>query len=265
MARPSSGHEVFSRRQSTSSLDRASSSELSRKASATRRVHSTPDLCRAGSQFPPTWGGHGALPKPPGHCAAFPLGVTRACASVPSAEHPPPHPGSLSMKPAPTRSLDQYHASHTAHSLYPPGAPVLRSVPKSPPRAGRGSTPLSREQDEDLTFLTSGENYSDKDPMIKRLGNYMSLLGPRYKTISKEMIWEKAQRGEMTPFQRRLEKAGGIEAVGGGPDLTLRHSSSAPGDLVLASDSDGKARAAWLAARTVERKRDRPSKASAAR
>jgi hypothetical protein len=110
-------------------------------------------------------------------------------------------------------------------------------------------------RDDDDTFLTTAggieENVIEKDPMVKRLGHFMALLGPRYKLIPKEVIREKALIGDRTPFQRRLAKAGGIEAVGGGPDRSLRM-TNVPGELL---DSDGKARAAWLAARTAEQER----------
>jgi hypothetical protein len=124
----------------------------------------------------------------------------------------------------------------------------------------------SREGEEEVgspqaTLLLDGSgNLSDKDPMIKRLGHYMALLGPRYK-LSKELIWEKAKRGEMSAAQRRLHKQGGIEAVMKREGGMLSNSRSDPSvGEVVATDSDGKARAAWLAARATER--DRGARAS---
>lgn len=215
-------------------------------------------------QFPAEWGGYGAMPKPPGSPAAFPLAVTRHCADTPACMHPPPHPGSQSMKPTPTRSMAAFTKSHTAALYAPPSPPpVVANTHASPGTPGARASLLAKCASDsvlskgvaDDVFLTevgdNGENLIEKDPMIKRLGHYMALLGPRYKTIPKEMIWEKAEMGDMTPFQRRLKKAGGITAVGGGPDTSLR-AGPMPGEL---TDSDGKARAAWLAARTAEQER----------
>lgn len=227
-------------------------------------------------QFPLEWGGHGAMPKPAGSPAAFPLAVSRHCADVPACQHPPPHPGSQSMRPHNTRSMAAFATSYT-NQAYSPSPPPMNSATFHQPRSPTGSPPRrppaslvntsSRESDEDQTFLTSGvkaESGYSQDPMIKRLGHFMALLGPRYKTISKEMLWEKAERGERTPAQRRLHKLGGIEAVGGGPDR-LRPSGSAPDGLGPGGDSDGKARSAWLAARTAEReKRNRAARSASA-
>jgi len=207
-------------------------------------------------QFPAQWGGYGHLPKPPGSPAAYPLAVSRHCADTPACQHPPPHPGAHSMRPSKTRSLAAFATSHTAAFLTPSWQ--LSSALCSPTTPSRRSQladrSLASATDEDVTLAEAGTDGVGKDPMITRLGAFMALLGPRYKCCSKEMIWEQAERGERTPAQRRLHKLGGIEAVGGGPDR-LRPSPSAPGELVLAADSDGKARAAWLAARTCERDR----------
>lgn len=104
---------------------------------------------------------------------------------------------------------------------------------------------------EDLNLsATDDDGGKEKDPMISRLGHLMALLGPRYKCVSKELMWEKAKRGDRTSVERRLDKFGGIVNLGGGPDR-LRPSGSAPGE----NDSDGTARVAWLEARTAERER----------
>lgn len=148
-------------------------------------------------------------------------------------------------------------------------ATTAPSSPTAPPSPARRlpltdrtsfSSLASKDSEEDFDAMTASVNggYSnekiEKDPMISRLGHYMALMGPRYK-IAKEMIWEKAERGELTAAQRRLQKQGGIVAVlqreGG-----LLGSCSAPAvGKVVAADSDGKARAAWLAARAAERDR----------
>lgn len=220
-------------------------------------------------QFPDQWFGYGVMPKPPGEPAKFPLAVTRHCADVPAVQHPPPHPGARSMSPARTRSLAAFATSYTAAAYSPTPLPMVaapRSPLTPPPRRqpvverSLGNTSGSKETDEDASPLSGGGPIIGNDPMITRLGHYMALLGPRYKCCNKEMIWEKAEHGEKTPAQRRLLKLGGIEACGGGPDLSLR--ASAPD---LGQDSDGKARAAWLAARTADReRRNRAARSSAA-
>lgn len=287
MARPAHGAEASSRKLGPSPREQDHSSGPQRSKSPERarlsqswsslgggavaghslgltRSWSSPEGWQNGAghpQFPAEWGGHGLMPKPAGSPPAFPLAVTRHCADVPACQHPPPHPGAQSMRPAKTRSLAAFATSHTA-AVYAPWDAMATSAPRSPltppprrlPAAERslGNNSALKEGDEDITLAAAGESLSEKDPMIKRLGHFMALLGPRYKTISKEMIWEKAERGERTPAQRRLHKLGGIEAVGGGPDRMIK-SGSAPGELAL--DSDGRARSAWLAARTAERDR----------
>jgi len=201
-------------------------------------------------QFPEQWSGHGTLRRPPGNPAAYPSAATRHCADTPAAQHPPPHPGAFSMRPSKTRSLVAFSNSHSAAFLNPSLSQMASASSYSPatPPPRRAERSLISAADEDVTLAEAGTDIG-KDPMITRLGHFMALLGPRYKCCSKDMIWEQAERGERTPAQRRLHKLGGIEACGGGPDK-LRPSPSAPGD-----DSDGRARAAWLAARTSERDR----------
>jgi len=221
------------------------------------RCWSSPEMLAP--QFPAAWGGHGVHPKPPGNPAAFPLACTRMCADTPAPLHPPPHPGALSMRPACTRSLEAYKTSYVAAVMSPSQNAMAnydqsRCLPPSPtaPPSKRLSQKYNQQEDEDITVnptATLGGGYGDRDPMIKRLGHFMALLGPRYKCVNKDMIWEKAAIGERTPMQRRLDK--GLEAIGG-PD---RH-RPAPGDMpVISKDEDGKARAAWLAARATERER----------
>lgn len=232
---------------SSDSASRATSSGQPKNLS---RSYSSPE-----TQFPEQWGGHLAMPKPPGSPAAFPLAVGRFCADVPACQHPPPHPGAHSMKPAQTRSMTAFATSHTAGFGYgptsPPSASTAASSPSAmPPRRQLGLERSAGQTFEDLSLsATDVAGGKEKDPMIHRLGHLMALLGPRYKCVSKELMWEKAKRGDRTPVERRLDKFGGIVALGGGPDR-LRPSGSAP-----AEDEDGTARVAWLEARTAERER----------
>lgn len=215
------------------------------------------------SRVPHSWGGHGVMPKPSGSPAAFPQAVSRSCADTPACMHPPPHPGAHSMNPANTRSMKAFSAtygvSHPPMPTFPrspTGQLLVPGITPGIPGDQLGSTSIGstfREGAADNVDELSGrDEMTEAERLtIKRLGNYMALLGPRYKTISKEMIWEKAERGERTALQRRMHKLG-IEPQCK-PDTSLRLSSSAPGSLSLASDSDGRARAAWLAARAANR------------
>lgn len=225
------------------------------------RCWSSPEMLAP--QFPAAWGGHGVCPKPPGNPATGrALACTRMCADTPAPLHPPPHPGALSMRPACTRSLEAYKTSYVAAVMSPSQNAMAmydksRDLPPSPtaPLSKRLSQKYNQQEDEDITInptATLGGGYGDRDPMIKRLGHFMALLGPRYKCVNKEMIWDKAKTGERTPAQRRLHELGGIENAGGGPDKFLGAALDNP---VISKDEDGKARAAWLAARATERER----------
>mmetsp|Transcript_69658 Transcript_69658/g.193868 ORF Transcript_69658/g.193868 Transcript_69658/m.193868 type:complete len:421 (-) Transcript_69658:115-1377(-) len=94
--------------------------------------------------------------------------------------------------------------------------------------------------------------------MIKRLGSLMELFGPRYKTVSKDMIWERAEKGDLSPFQRRLKKD---KEIGAGPkDFLSDLPKTAPGAELdgVGLDPDGPARRQWLAAR-MKIRRDKPT------
>lgn len=124
----------------------------------------------------------------------------------------------------------------------------------------------------------------DPPKTIERLGELMSLLGPRYKTLPREKLWEKAASGDLTAFQRRALQAKGhgaaVAGAVGGDGVAEHHNgdggrsrggagagvSGSPSKReAVDADPDGNARAAWLAARTHEKtRRDRPLDASPA-
>ncbi|CAJ1422590.1 unnamed protein product [Effrenium voratum] len=55
-----------------------------------------------------------------------------------------------------------------------------------------------------------GRGVRPRDPpdMIERLGDLMALLGPRYRTLPREALWEKAVVGSTTPLQRKEKRLG---------------------------------------------------------
>eukprot|EP00747_Dinoflagellata_sp_TGD_P166814 gnl/TRDRNA2_/TRDRNA2_190192_c0_seq1.p1 gnl/TRDRNA2_/TRDRNA2_190192_c0~~gnl/TRDRNA2_/TRDRNA2_190192_c0_seq1.p1 ORF type:complete len:425 (-),score=68.08 gnl/TRDRNA2_/TRDRNA2_190192_c0_seq1:139-1413(-) len=99
----------------------------------------------------------------------------------------------------------------------------------------------------------AGKDLSQVHPQrsIEKLGRMMAMLGPRYKTVDRVMLWEKATQPEMSMIQKRLQKQGSIR----------RASTLLKGPLPQAArdnfdlDPDGGVRAAWLAARDEEHAR----------
>ncbi|CAJ1422593.1 unnamed protein product [Effrenium voratum] len=124
-----------------------------------------------------------------------------------------------------------------------------------------------------------GRGVRPRDPpdMIERLGDLMALLGPRYRTLPREALWEKAVVGSTTPLQRKEKRLGPAAYT-----LTRSQSQSSKNrsgalctawDKVLVKsvrtnspewlpdyDPDGAARAKWLQAR--ERENEKKAKAT---
>eukprot|EP00933_Yihiella_yeosuensis_P030388 TRINITY_DN24040_c1_g1_i1.p1 TRINITY_DN24040_c1_g1~~TRINITY_DN24040_c1_g1_i1.p1 ORF type:complete len:423 (+),score=87.20 TRINITY_DN24040_c1_g1_i1:79-1347(+) len=100
----------------------------------------------------------------------------------------------------------------------------------------------------------------DPPDMIERLGDLMALLGPRYRTLPKEEIWEKAVIGGTTALQRR-EKRLGRAAARSLCDMHKRKQGrlkqTALVEDMLDLDQDGVARSAWLSARKLDREKAR--------
>jgi len=94
---------------------------------------------------------------------------------------------------------------------------------------------------------------AESEGTIERLGDMMAILGPRYKTLPRGMIWEKAVQGKTTPLQRQEKRLGALL----GPDPRMRVSMRrAPEDLPN-TDTEAIPRAAWLVNRKKERQRQR--------
>lgn len=116
-------------------------------------------------------------------------------------------------------------------------------------------------------FVTDPKQKKEPE-MIERLGGLMALLGPRYKTLPREVVLKRVERGELTPAQRKLLRSGGH---GAGANLQRPRPTSSVPALGEAADPDGKARAAWLqalssarAARLKSERQERSSMANAA-
>jgi len=100
----------------------------------------------------------------------------------------------------------------------------------------------------------------DAPDMIERLGDLMSLLGPRYRTVPRQAIWEKAVLGETTALYRLEQRLGrdaahSISGFKRGRKSRLGTKKVQPEDIP-SYDPDGAARAAWLHARALEKERE---------
>lgn len=194
----------------------------------------------------------------------------RMAAAVPLSAHPVPHPGTRILSPSMSRtSSGFFNASspQTPEKL----EPLYSSNPRTPSQPSRPvsrSNALHRAQqvpDEDtleadlekaaLEYSTSpagglhGIAQQDDPEMIERLGDLMACLGPRYRTLNKEVMWERACRGETSAFQRRLAKERELGAAPYNPlKAALRRDPGAALE-VIQPDPEGPARASWLAAR----------------
>lgn len=86
----------------------------------------------------------------------------------------------------------------------------------------------------------------DSPETIERLGELMALLGPRYKLLPREKLFERAA-SQSTVLQRRIQ-ARGLRP----PSPAIRRSIKSPDPELQCtdgSDPDGPVRARWLAAR----------------
>lgn len=94
----------------------------------------------------------------------------------------------------------------------------------------------------------------DPPEIIERLGDLMALLGPRYRTLSREAVWEKALAGGMTSFERREKRLGTAAASALSGHTRRGQSKGRPPspERLQDYDPDGSARAAWLQARDRE-------------
>jgi hypothetical protein len=99
---------------------------------------------------------------------------------------------------------------------------------------------------------SSGERHGSESPQtIERLGGLMTLLGPRYRTLSRNQLYQRATVGELNRFKRTEMK---LRSYGADPEAAhlfsgLKGSNSRRQELPqLISDSDGNARKGYLAA-----------------
>lgn len=117
------------------------------------------------------------------------------------------------------------------------------------------------DDDEDAGFNASALQRmpAESPEVIERLGSLMAVLGPRYKTLSRDALWERARIGETTPLQRQLSRVGEAkEAMAGSKNLKgaarrakmQQEPKEAPDE-----DPDRGPRAAWLEARAREKER----------
>lgn len=210
---------------------------------------------------------------------------TRFSAGVPLAGIPAVHPGASPLSPSSSsyRRSDPGRSTRTnlnmsatwassicADAGSPFGSPqretstASRNAARSSPArwAGAGSEypdwntgppeeELLWEADEELS-RTQGLLPRPTDPpgTIERLGDLMALLGPRYKTLPRGKIWEKAVTGGTTPLERQQKRLGDA-APKKQPYTIKRRAPEDQPDL----DHEVAPRAAWLKVRAKERER----------
>ncbi|CAE7476274.1 unnamed protein product [Symbiodinium pilosum] len=102
-----------------------------------------------------------------------------------------------------------------------------------------------------------GRQHRDPPDMIERLGDLMALLGPRYRTLPREAVWEKAVAGSSTAMQRREKRLGRVDLRAAAAALGNRSRGQTKArppspERLQDYDPDGSARAAWLRARDRE-------------
>ncbi|CAJ1337422.1 unnamed protein product [Effrenium voratum] len=107
-----------------------------------------------------------------------------------------------------------------------------------------------------------GRGVRPRDPpdMIERLGDLMALLGPRYRTLPREALWEKAVVGSTTPLQRKEKRLGpAAYTLTRSQSQSSKNRTNSP-EWLPDYDPDGAARAKWLQAR--ERENEKKAKAT---
>lgn len=125
-----------------------------------------------------------------------------------------------------------------------------------------GSAESDILDDDDNSFNQTGTlaRMPEDREVIERLGSLMAILGPRYKTVSRDALWERARVGETTPLQRQLSRVGETKKHGeadGKKKVKTASRKDKPVSVLEAPDDDpdGGPRAAWLVARSREKER----------
>jgi len=119
-----------------------------------------------------------------------------------------------------------------------------------------GEGPCEEErffEDQAESQIRSRQEYSMET--LERLGDIMVLLGPRYKTLPRGTIWEKAVEGGLTPYQRQQKRLGAYRKPTN-HEAIFCSSRRAPEDRPDL-DTEAEARNAWLINRRREKERAR--------
>lgn len=214
------------------------------------------------------------------------LSRTRFSASVPVSHHPACHPGALTGKML-LDSAPEFRASpsrppagrfaNTAAIVRTPsspggGSPVVREASnmRTMPTASRWSpsgcpqglgigedplwiTGLSQEEllfhgGDDDDFVDSG-GLRPQEPklVLKRFGEYIHLLGPRYKTLPHGVIWDRAVlEGTTSALERRMMRS--LQ-----PPPAMPAKKRVPPEDVPNMDTEHETRASWVATRRLQR------------
>lgn len=211
----------------------------------------------------------------------------RLQASFPTSSHPAVHPGALAERPHQVQfpsqpviltpiawAADQATSHQPPPSGQKPGsaasmlAPSGRrvKVPNQSPVVGRKAevakepldSPFAYPSKEEELFLhmekesahlaaTSGkgrEHPQDPPGTLSRFGHLITLLGPRYKTVPRDALWQLAVEGGYTMIERRLKKAASYQSL---RRPAAVKSGESDVEMYMGLDSEGEARASWLA------------------
>lgn len=210
------------------------------------RSQSTPALARWPA-LPPRHEALYPVHGSPGQAATHPACIHRFAATVPTSNHPPAHPGATYISPCArtTPAFPAFPRSGGASDSFFLTESLSSPALKAPHNSWSG------EFDDDVfsaEAVAPSRRLEVKHPpeAISKLGDLMALLGPRYKTLSRQKLWEQAKNTE-TPLQMRLRHSRDLDFSASGKIRGASRGRREP------DDPDGKARAAWLASRVEER------------
>jgi len=201
----------------------------------------------------------------------------RFAAQYPVAAHPAVHPGAIDPRhsattfipPSPRSPGGSRATTARRRGLTSAGSSVTMSAPPSPglPHS-RGLAAPRNLHPEDVTdedrFLlameaedTTFRRHADSPDALDSLGGLIALLGPRYKFMPREKLWQKAQILQMTPFQRRMRREQERLGIAGTSAASLLPQAGSQGrrkpEDAPDNDPDNAARRRLIHLRSVER------------
>eukprot|EP00928_Gymnodinium_smaydae_P061777 TRINITY_DN45789_c0_g1_i1.p2 TRINITY_DN45789_c0_g1~~TRINITY_DN45789_c0_g1_i1.p2 ORF type:complete len:373 (-),score=72.27 TRINITY_DN45789_c0_g1_i1:148-1266(-) len=243
-----------------------------------------------------SWSASSACMGPEPYTTARPQGTarTRLGSSMPLSWHPVSHPGATGVGGHASGSAAASPSQSRGSFARGCGSPRGQLLPSKSPREALARQEL-REVTHKLGTLSVGlggggalsadppeptEEYlitkmqannieqeiealglqkdTETTEMTERLGDLIGMLGPRYKTVNKSLIWERATKGDTSAFQRRLQKAKESGAVPADFVAMATRQDPAARMEAIGPDVDGVARREWLWARRRARMENVP-------